>query len=481
MFVEKTATGVIFHNPTEEIKEKCLQYFSLTDPIREYFVYSGNDPDNKIKFIKKDVIYISSGFLKINDPVIKRIIFTKKIEPPTPGKVTIKMDKEPRSELQKECIKTMTESNSPKITVELKPGVGKTFISMYSAAKLSLKPLIVTPSTLLKNQWIENLIDCGIPREDIATNIYDAPNRPVCCVTITSIENALRDDWDGLFAVLNRSNFGIKIIDEAHLHLKGMLRLDALCNIKYNWYLSATLGRSDTSEDRILNMALLDAERFIGNKKYEEYQTEYIRIYQQDIVYNPSAQLCRDTFKYGKKGLIRATYYQMLLQYKGGVPFISNIVTMIKKSYAITKSDKKVLVLVPMIEIIDRLMERLKVDQYFNGKTIVKVDGKMSIAQKRQNLEDGDLILSTTQSMGVGVDVANLISVVNFDQLASPITSEQIVGRLRNRGYDTVYIDICDKVRYAKTLENWGKQRRSLFPYFPGVYQEQYRLPTIYS
>lgn len=123
MFVEKTATGVIFHNPTEDIKEKCLQYFSLTDPIREYFVYSGNDPDNKIKFIKKDVIYISSGFLKINDPVIKRIIFTKKIEPPTPGKVTIKMDKEPRSELQKECIKTMTESKSPKITVELKPGV----------------------------------------------------------------------------------------------------------------------------------------------------------------------------------------------------------------------------------------------------------------------------------------------------------------------------------------------------------------------
>ena len=160
---------------------------------------------------------------------------------------------------------------------------------MYSASKLGLKPLIVTPSTLLKNQWIENLEDCGLPRDQIATNIYDAPNKLFCVVTISSIENALRDDWDGLFDTIKRSNFGIKIIDEAHLHLKGMLRLDALCNIKYNWYLSATLGRSDAAEDRILNMALLDAERFVGDKKYEEYQTEYIHVYKQDIVYNPSA------------------------------------------------------------------------------------------------------------------------------------------------------------------------------------------------
>ena len=358
---------------------------------------------------------------------------------------------------------------------------GKTFISMYSASKLGLKPLIVTPSTLLKNQWIENLEDCGLPRDQIATNIYDAPNKLFCVVTISSIENALRDDWDGLFDTIRRSNFGIKIIDEAHLHLKGMLRLDALCNIKYNWYLSATLGRSDAAEDRILNMALLDAERFVGDKKYEEYQTEYIHIYKQDIVYNPSAGLCKDTFKYGKKGLIRATYYQMLLKYKGGIPFINNMVLMIKKAKAITKSNKKILVLVPMIEIIHRLMDRLEVDPYFQDMNIVMVDGKMSIPQKRSNLENGELILSTTQSMGVGVDVSDLIAVINFDQLASPISLEQIVGRLRNRGFDTIYIDICDRVRYAKTLENWGRQRRSLYPYFPGVYKEMYQLPTIYS
>lgn len=358
---------------------------------------------------------------------------------------------------------------------------GKTFIAMYSISKLQMKPLIVVPTTLLKNQWIENLEECGINTDDIATSIYDASKKTWCVVTITSIENALRDDWYGLWNAIDSAGFGIKIIDEAHLHLKGMLKFDALCNIKRNWYLSATLGRSSDDEDRILNLALLDAERFVGDDRYEEYQKEYIQVYLQKIQYNIPLKLCQDNFKYGKKGLIRASYYQALMKYGGGVPFMKNIVQMTKKAIALTKnSDKKVLVLLPMISIIERAMNVLKADSFFKGKNIVMVDGSLHIAEKRARLEDGDIILSTTQSMGTGVDVQNLIAVVNFDQMASPITSEQIVGRLRDRGYDTVYIDICDIVQHAKTLQNWGNRRAALYPYFPGVYSKLYQLPTIY-
>ena len=351
---------------------------------------------------------------------------------------------------------------------------------MYAASKLGLKPLIIAPTTLLKNQWIEELVDCGIPKENIATNIFDGPSKMCCVVTISAIENALRDDWNALLNALNNGEYGIKIIDEAHLHLKGVLKLDAIANIKTNWYLSATLGRSSTEEDTILNYALLDANRFVGNSKYEEYQKEYIRIYQQDIVYNPSQKLCADTFKYGKKGLIKSTYYRMLMEYQGGVPFVNNMVRMVKKAKATTKSDKKILLLVPMIEIINRVLIVMQNDPFFKDLNIVMVDGSMPIAQKRKNLEDGDIILSTVQSCGTGVDIKNLVAVVNFDQMASPIILEQMVGRLRDRGFETIYIDICDHVKYAKTLANWGRKRRQLFPYFPGVYSEQYSWPTIY-
>ena len=192
---------------------------------------------------------------------------------------------------------------------------GKTFIATYAISKLGLKPLIVAPTTLLKNQWCSEFQDVGIDKNDIATNVYDAPHKKVCVVTISAIENELRDNWEGLMKVVYQAAFGIKVVDEAHLHLKGMLKFDAICNIPNNWYLSATLGRSDILEDGILNRALSDAARFVGNAKYEEYQKEYINVFFQDIYYYPSTKLCMENFRYGSKGLIKATYYRMLMNY----------------------------------------------------------------------------------------------------------------------------------------------------------------------
>jgi superfamily II DNA or RNA helicase len=353
-----------------------------------------------------------------------------------------------------------------------------TFMALYSISKLGKKPLIVAPTTLLKNQWIENLTDLGIDKEDIATKIQDSPNKTFTVVTITSIENALRDDWKGLMDTIDKADFGIKIVDEAHLHMKGLLKFDAICNIKRNWYLSATLGRSDQDEDRILNRALLDAERFVGSAKYEEYRDEYINIYLQDIHYNASRALCEQHFKYGKKGLISATYYRMLMDYRMGQPFYSNIIRMVKIADKIKEKDTKVVVLLPLLDAIREVINRMKQDDYFKNVKISMVDGSMSISEKRKALEN-DLILSTTASLGTGVDVMNLGAVVNFDQKSSLIILEQMVGRLRNRGFETYYIDVCDHVKYAKAFQKWGIKRRQAMNYFPGVHKEMKRLPDI--
>ena len=480
MKIERTTTGVIIHGASTELKRKVLQYFSLKQPVREYFIYSGNDRTKKPLFGKEhDVIYISSGFLKIDDPVIQKLPKPTTINYPTPKKVTVEMNREPRSPLQEDCIKKMLTSDSPKITLELKPGVGKTFIATYATSKLGLKPLVVAPTTLLKNQWVEEFVGCGIPREDIATKIWDAPNKKMCVVTISAIELELGKDWESLMKVINESSFGIKIVDEAHLHLKGMLRLDAICNIKHNWYLSATLGRSDIQEDDILNRALLDADRFIGNSEYEEYQKEFVNIYMQDIYYNPTNKLCQETFKYGTKGLIKATYYRMLMKYRNGVPFLNNIKRLIKTAYNIKTYDGKILVLVPLLDVIERLKNDLMNDPWFDKFNIVTVDGSLPLAVKRQALEDGTLILTTTMSVGTGTDIKNLACTINFDQAASPIILEQVIGRLRDRGKECWFFDITDHVRQARSFENWGRQRRMLLPYFPGVRSEMKRLPDI--
>lgn len=354
-----------------------------------------------------------------------------------------------------------------------------TFIATYASSKLELKPLVIAPTTLLKNQWVEEFENCGIPREDIATRIWDAPDKKLCVVTISSIELELGKDWEKLMNVIKESSFGIKIVDEAHLHLKGVLKLDAICNIKHNWYLSATLGRSDQLEDKILNRALLDADRFIGNANYEEYQKEYVNIYLQDIYYNPSNKLCNEHFKYGSKGLIKATYYHMLLDYNKGIPFMNNIKRLIKIAYDIKTYDGKILVLVPLLVAIDRLKDEMSNESWFNKFNIVTIDGSLPLNVKHERLEDGDIILSTTASVGTGTDIKNLACVINFDQGSSLITCEQIVGRLRDRGKECWYFDICDHVKQAKAFESWGRKRRSAMVYFPGIRSDMKVLPDI--
>ena len=353
-----------------------------------------------------------------------------------------------------------------------------TFIATYAISKLQLKPLIVAPTTLLKNQWCDEFIDVGIPRSDIATNIYDGPNKKLCVVTISSIENALRDDWPGLMEAVRKAAYGIKVVDEAHLHLKGNLKFDAICNIPNNWYLSATLGRSDVQEDTILNRALSDADRFVGNPEYEEYQKKYVNVFYQDIYYYPSTKLCMEYFRYGSKGLIKATYYRMLMAYKDGIPFLSNLIHMMKVAKKMTTYEGKILLLVPLISIIEKVIEMMDKDPFFGRYTFSGVDGSMPLPVRRQAMES-DFILSTSLSMGTGVDVKNLAAVINFDQYSSPIIGEQIFGRLRDRGKETWYFDITDHVKQARMFESWGRKRHMLIPYYPGAHGDIKQLPDI--
>lgn len=126
MKLERTTTGLIIHNPDNMVKRKVLQYFSLVNPLREYFIYSGNDRSKPPIFgLEHDVIYISSGFLSMGDQFVSSLPRPSVIQPMTPQRITLEMNRQPRSKLQEDCIKMITDPSqrSSKVTIELKPGV----------------------------------------------------------------------------------------------------------------------------------------------------------------------------------------------------------------------------------------------------------------------------------------------------------------------------------------------------------------------
>ncbi len=92
MNIEKTTTGVIIREPSDEIKRKCLQYFSLPNPVREFFVYCKKDPDydKLVSFMRDhDIIYITSGFLNIKDKVIESLNVSSEKPIQTPRLITL--------------------------------------------------------------------------------------------------------------------------------------------------------------------------------------------------------------------------------------------------------------------------------------------------------------------------------------------------------------------------------------------------------
>lgn len=125
MKIEKSTTGIIIHDPTDEMKRKILRYFSLSNPTREFFIYTGNDSKFPL-FGNHDTIYITSGIIGIKDEALQKMLRGyKTLDIPTPASIDIEMNMKPRSRFQEDCINAMMHSTKSKLAIEAKGGSGK--------------------------------------------------------------------------------------------------------------------------------------------------------------------------------------------------------------------------------------------------------------------------------------------------------------------------------------------------------------------
>jgi superfamily II DNA or RNA helicase len=103
----------------------------------------------------------------------------------------------------------------------------------------------------------------------------------------------------------------------------------------------------------------------------------------------------------------------------------------------------KVLIFVPLIDVVDKIVDRLKKDGI--DKRIVAYHSKVTRDEKLDAIKK-DIIVSTIKSCGVGTDIPGLRCIICVEPIASKIIAAQMIGRLRPyaNGKLTYFFDVVD-------------------------------------
>ena len=389
--------------------------------------------------------------------------------------MSIRMLAKPRDDLQRESIsflsgkgKYANYSSYSQMVLNLDTGKGKTFTAIALMSIKRLKSLIIVSTAKIKQQWIDKLqeytdIDPAAITEIIGSpkckSIINNPEKYKRSRIFITTHDTLRSfgnnyGWNNVHLLFEALKVGVKIYDETHQEFQNIVKVDCYSNTKFTYYLTATFGRSDLSENFVFNTCFKTIPKF-EQKKQEDYQGKryitYIAVFYRS---NPTiAQIDRMKNKYGFNRNKYATYQLVHDQY-----FFTKVAELVQLT--VIKKEAKTLLLLTTIEGIEDIKDYLH--GLYPNINIAVWHSKIKKEEKENAIENADLIISTVKSLGVGADIPGLRAVINTESFKSPIVTEQIVGRLRPLadGGTCWYIELID--RAFSTLKNQQKSREKL-------------------
>ena len=322
-----------------------------------------------------------------------------------------------------------------------------TFCVAYATNKLKRKTLIITPTEGLKVQWINTYRKMMGYREEQICNIaggavIDAilndsiPPADIYVANHSTLRNYLTATNGWMFhQFMKKLQVGIKVYDEAHLDFANILLLDDFSNTEQTWYLTATFGRSDKTEQKCYKQAFStlvsygENESLATMRKHVIYHT--VQINTHVTPYHRAKLMAYPGFsaaKFGKYAFFEdknETCYHA-----------------IQKCLDLLKDKEgKILVFVPLIDAVELVADKLHHD--YPDKKIGRYHSRMPKDEKEEELKK-DIIVTTIKSCGTGKDIPGLRALISADCLASRLGSRQLVGRLRpfSEVLDTYFFDI---------------------------------------
>ncbi len=472
----------------------------LLEQIRELilglgFICNISSPDKRVEKYSKG--YYATANIRVPN-AFKQELFTHPKKHKIAWEASLRGDcQQPFTHLYIKDVKKVTRAHCKCIKVDAPDSLfltedfivtHNTFMACYSAIEVGIRTLIIVPTSSIKKQWADTLINMfKVPEEKVKMVMkpIDFINVKADFVIVSQASLAVLNKKYDLEKIMKDNKFGIKTIDEVQMWFKNIINVDANCNIANNWYLTGTFGRSSDTENRIYQEMFGDLAIFrekdkkptIFNRKPGNIygMKPYINItmvWTHSGLTKEQIKECTSSMRYSERegkwmrfGISVPIYMEMVIPKDGTMTkYLSMVLKVIKKADR-EVPDGKMLILSSTIASCDVIASY--VAEMFPNKSVATYNSSIPTAERDKVKNNNDILISTISSAGTGFDLKGLRKLVTVSPFSSWILSDQISGRLRRNkdkngnDIECYMYDLADSD--LRQLRAWANNRADVY------------------
>lgn len=370
----------------------------------------------------------------------------------------------PRNEIQKQALNFLlsmkNDDNKRERLLALNTGTGKTFVTISFISQMKLKPFIVVDQIGLADQWKREFLKHSDLKEDEIkilsgrASVEEALENPEKYKAFIAIHKTLNmmlsESLKSINILMNKLEIGIRVFDEAHVNFKNVCMISSLSNVEFTVFLTATPNRSNFMDNLVYRKVFGKLPYYNGqNIITEKYQTVFLGHYDS----HPSIDI-RETIK-TQRGLNIPRWSKHILT-DGFDYYIDSLYTLIDK-FQLIERKKQTVIYLPTIELIEKTYQFLS--EHYEGIDVGMYIGKVS-EEKRLEVLKQQFIITNEKIFGRAMDLETLEFVITYLPISSPITVEQIIGRLRyHEGKLQILIDMTDRGFPECRAQSYSRKR----------------------
>jgi len=346
--------------------------------------------------------------------------------------------------------------------VRARPGIGKTVVSIYIAAKLGLKTCVIVDNNNLLNQWIKAIYDftslteneIGIVKQKLAVT-----NKPITIAMCQSLLSKLKINIQSAFEFIDESQFGLVFYDEVHSTSSSekFAKVSLLFRTKNVIGLSATPFQTGSSEILMKNT--------IGDIIYET--NEYDLKPRYYMVYYDSELGQKDGGKYSRRLLRVNDYIKRKALYNKLIVDSDTYLTLIATyTKNLLKNEHRTIIICFTKKQVNLISDKL---------TQIGVINRRYYGDEQDIDKENDKVLVVTYSFcGKGFDMKSLSALIYATPLAGKKSIIQTCGRIL-RDYEgkrqPVVVDLIDLAFPFMSLKEVKKKTK--------IISDEFQIPVM--